>query len=174
MSELRKAKTDKPYFVTFTVVGWIDVFTREDYSRVILDSFQFCRENKGLNIYAFVIMPSHIHALLQSPVLSDVIRDFKAHTARSILKQIEESRAESRKEWLLHMFKYYATYESQNEKYQFWQKTSHPTECITTDMLNQKRDYIHRNPVEAGLVSQAEYWRYSSACPDAYLRVDEM
>jgi REP element-mobilizing transposase RayT len=155
-------------------VGWIDIFTREDYCKVIIDSFEFCRKNKGLKIYAFVIMPSHIHAVLEAPSLSDVIRDFKAHTARTILKQIEDSTIESRKEWLLYMFSYFAKYESQNEKYQFWQKTNHPTELINTEMLVQKINYIHNNPVIAGLVSQAEYWRYSSACLDSYFRVDEV
>lgn len=66
MSELRKAINDKPYFVTFTVVGWIDVFTREDYCSTIIESLEFCRKNKGLRIYAYVIMPGHIHAVLEA------------------------------------------------------------------------------------------------------------
>ena len=172
MSELRKAVTGNPYFVTFTVVGWIDIFTRENYCRTILDSLEFCRKNKGLKIYAYVIMPSHIHAIMQAPSLSDVIRDFKAYTAKAILNEIETNNIESRKDWLLHMFKYFAKYESQNEKYRFWQKTSHPTELLYTEIFNQKVHYIHNNPVEAGLVSQAEFWRYSSLCEDSHLKVD--
>ena len=174
MSELRKATSDNAYFVTFTVVGWMDVFTREEYCKTIIDSLKFCRTNKKLKIYEYVIMPSHIHAILEAPALSDVIRDFKAHTAKSILKEIESNAGESRRDWLLHMFKYYAKYENQNEKYQFWQKTSHPTELTDHKMFDQKRKYIHDNPVTAGLVSDAMYWRYSSACIDSYLTVDEV
>ena len=172
MSELRKATGDNAYFVTFTVVGWIDVFTREDYCKIIIDSLEFCRTKKGLKIYEYVIMPSHIHAILEAPSLSDVIRDFKAYTAKAILKSIETSNEESRKEWLLYMFKYYAKYESQNEIYQFWQKTNHPIELTNHEMFDQKRKYIYDNPVSAGLVSDALYWHYSSACIDSYLRVD--
>ncbi len=124
-------------------------------------------------MYAYVIMPSHIHAILQAPTLADITTDFKAHTARAILKQIEANPSESRKEWLMHMFKYYAKYEAQNKDYQFWQKTNHPTELTNPEMFQQKVDYIHSYPVVAGLVTDAEYWRYSSACIDGYLKVDE-
>ncbi len=172
MSELRKAINDNSYFVTFTVVGWIDVFTREDYCRIIIESLEFCRKTKGLRIYAYVIMPSHIHAVLEAPLLTDVIRDFKAHTARSILKAVESNITESRREWLLHMFKYFAKYESQNETYQFWQKTSHPIALTDIKIFDQKVEYIHNNPLVAGLVTEAEYWRYSSACEDSYLKID--
>jgi putative transposase len=173
MSELRKATTDNAYFVTFTVVGWIDIFTREEYCTIILDSLEFCRSRKGLKIYEYVIMPSHIHAILEAPALSDVIRDFKAHTAKQIIKSIEASAIESRKDWLLHLFKYHDAHQKQNDTYQFWQKTNHPTELADRNIFDQKRKYIHENPVAAGLVSDALYWRYSSACVDSYLKVDE-
>jgi REP element-mobilizing transposase RayT len=173
MSELRKAITDNPYFVTFTTVGWIDIFTRELYCKIITDSFEYCRQKKELKVYAYVIMPSHIHAIIQAPSLSDVIRDLKAHTARTIISEVENSNVESRKDWLLHMFKYFAKYVPQNETYQFWQKTNHPVELYNQSIFGQKMKYIHDNPVEAGLVSDAMYWRYSSACVDSYFKVDE-
>jgi putative transposase len=68
MSELRKANTDYCYFITFTVVGWIDVFTRSRYSDVILESLAYCQENKGLEVFEFVIMPSHVHLIVRSPL----------------------------------------------------------------------------------------------------------
>lgn len=70
------------------------------------------------------------------------------------------------------MFKYFAKYESQNETYQFWQKTSHPIALTDIKIFNQKIEYIHNNPVVAGLVTEAEYWRYSSACEDSYLKIN--
>ncbi len=166
MSELRKANTDATYFLTFSVVGWIDVFTRSRYCKVIVDSLAYCVENKQLDVYAYVIMPSHIHLVTRQldSRLSETIRDFKSFTANQILKMIEEEQGESRKDWLLHMFRYYARFKKQNRHYQFWQKTSHPIELINSEMIDQKVDYIHDNPVVAGYVTEPESWMYSSAC----------
>jgi REP element-mobilizing transposase RayT len=175
MSEFRKANTENSYFLTCSVVGWIDIFTRSVYSDIILESFEFCRKNKGLEIFGFVIMPSHIHFIARSidNKLPDILRDFKAHTARQILKSIETETDESWKDWLLHMFSYYGKYQKQNEKYQFWQKTNHPIELYSAKIFEQKLDYIHMNPVEAGYVKLSENWVYSSANPFCSLKVDE-
>ena len=173
MSELRKATTDDAYFVTFTIVGWIDIFTRKKYCTTILESWQFCRERKGLKVFEYVIMPSHIHAIMQAENLSDVIRDFKAFTAKAIIKQIQENEQESRKDWLLHLFRYHAKYQKQNEEFQFWQKTNHPIILDNAEIFQQKANYIWQNPVVAGYVTDAESWRYSSACKDGYFKVDE-
>jgi len=173
MSELRKTNTDSAYFVTFTVVGWIDVFTREQYCKIILDSLQFCRENKGLSVFEYVIMPSHIHAIMRAENLSDVIRDFKAFTAKEIVKQISENEQESRREWLQYMFRYHAKYQKQNEHFQFWQKTNHPIILDNRKIYEQKAEYIRQNPVVSGYVTDAQSWRYSSACSDGYFKVDE-
>ncbi len=175
MSELRKAKTENPYFITLTVVGWIDIFTRSVYSEIILDSFEFCRINKNMENFCYVIMPSHIHFIGRNldEKMQDVLRDLKAHTARQIIKLIESENYESRKDWLLHMFRYFAKFRRQNEKYQFWQKTSHPTELTSNAMFDQKRDYIHNNPVVAGYVCKPEDWNYSSANSESRFKVDE-
>ena len=90
MSELRKANTDATYFLTFTVVGWIDIFTRSRYCDVIMDSLEYCIENKGLDVFAYVIMPSHIHMVARNldADLSGIIRDFKSHTAKSTVARL--------------------------------------------------------------------------------------
>ncbi len=54
------------YFLTFTVHQWADVFTRRDYTNIIIESLQFCQKEKGLKIYAWVIMSNHIHLIIQS------------------------------------------------------------------------------------------------------------
>ena len=92
-----------------------------------------------------------------------VIRDFKRHTANQIIRTVESETGESRKDWLLHLFKYHAKYKKQNTKYQFWQKTNHPIELKTSAVIDQKIEYIHNNPVKAGLVLKPECWQYSSA-----------
>lgn len=107
MSELRKAKTDHPYFITLTVVGWIDVFTRERYCAMVIDSLKFCVKNKGLKVYAYVIMTNHIHLIVRQidSKLNYVLRDLKNHLSRTIISSIENEQGESRKDWLLHMFR---------------------------------------------------------------------
>lgn len=104
--------------------------------------------------------------------MQDLLSVMKAFTARQILKTIENETSESRKEWLLHMFKYFAKYQKQNETYQFWQKISHPIALTTSHIFKQKLNYIHQNPVIAGHVSAAEYWKYSSANEESAFKVN--
>ena len=174
MSELRKANFEGTFFVTFTVVGWIDVFTREMYCDEIIKNLIYCQKNKGLEIYAYVIMPSHIHLVVsrKEGLLSDWIRDFKSFMAKQIVAAINANPQESRKEWLNYMFSYFAKGSKQNQDFMFWQKTNHPVELYTEKVIEQKIDYIHNNPVEAGIVTQAEFYKYSSANIDGELKID--
>ena len=93
MSEKYKIFSDGLYFCTLAVVGWIDVFTRAEYCDEIIRNINYCIDKKGLRVYAFVIMPSHIHliAKVENGNLSDVLRDFKSFNVKQILKMIEES-----------------------------------------------------------------------------------
>lgn len=176
MSELRKSNTAYPYFVTLSIVGWIDVFTRQRYCERIANSLEFCIENKGLEVFAFVIMPSHIHMIARclKGNLNTVLRDFKSFTAKEILKSIESEPGESRKDWLLHMFKYHARFQRQNSIYMFWQKSNHPIELNYPEIIDQKVEYIHDNPVAAGYVILPEMWYYSSACVMSPVKVSSL
>jgi REP element-mobilizing transposase RayT len=94
-----------PYFLTFTVVDWVDVFSRKVYRDIVIDSLKFCQKNKGMEIYGFVIMSNHIHLIIQSNerALSALIKDFKSFVAKSILNIIKEG-PESRADWILKRF----------------------------------------------------------------------
>jgi REP element-mobilizing transposase RayT len=175
MSELRKANTDYPFFITLTVVGWIDVFIRNDYCDEFLNSLEYCRRHKDLKVFAYCIMSSHIHLIVanDSANLPAIIRDLKSYTAKRIIELIKNNPVESRKEWLLHLFKYFAKYHQQNSEYQFWQKTNHPTELFTGAVFKQKLDYIHCNPMKAMIVNDECCYVYSSANPDSPFKVDE-
>ena len=154
------------HFLTFTVVAWIDVFTRDDYRKIIIDSLFFCQKEKGLCINAYVIMSNHIHLVchVKEPfLLSDVIRDFKKFTSKAILDFMLMSDIESRKEWMIRLFKYYAKYNKNNKDYQFWQHHNMPIELESPKWIKQKLDYIHLNPVRNGIVLEAEDYVYSSA-----------
>jgi putative transposase len=155
----------KVYFVSFATVNWIDVFTRSIYKDIIVESLQYCVENKGLELYAYCIMSNHVHLLIGSSKesIEGILRDIKRHTAKQVLKAIETNPQESRKEWMLWMFERAGKRNPNNDKYQFWQQHNHPVEIMNTEMLDQKLAYIHANPVEAGWVSQPEDYLYSSA-----------
>lgn len=152
------------HFLTFSIMGWIDIFTRQRYRDIILDSFQFCRNKKGLLIGSYVIMSNHIHTIWTATQnnLSDIVRDFKTHTSKAITTSIEKD-IESRREWLLYMFKYFANGTNANEKYKVWTGNNHPEEIYSEAFLRQKLNYIHENPVRAGWVRRPEDYLYSSA-----------
>ncbi|HRP40062.1 MAG: transposase [Chitinophagales bacterium] len=147
------------YFVTFTVHQWADVFTRRDYSDIIIDSLKFCQKEKGLNIYAYVIMSNHIHLIIQSrqTPLSDIIRDLKKFTATKIVNAIRENPRESRRKWLLWLFK-------KEEKVWFWEEGYHGEEIFSKAFFDTKLKYIHQNPVRAGIVEKEEEYLLSSCC----------
>ncbi|MFD0793381.1 transposase [Mucilaginibacter litoreus] len=153
------------YFVTFSVVRWIDVFTRTAYKDILVDSLKYCIKNKGLELYAWVIMSNHVHLIIRSDdkPLQDILRDIKRHTSKTIIKAIEQNLQESRREWLLWFFEREGKGNPNNEKYQFWRQGNHPIELFTNEVMDQKLDYLHNNPVKAGWVDKAEYYLYSSA-----------
>jgi REP element-mobilizing transposase RayT len=155
---------EKAHFITATVVDWIDVFSRKNYRDSIIECFDYCIKNKGMILYGYVIMSNHIHMIIQSNdgKLSDLLRDFKKFTAKTILEKIQ-SEPESRREWMLERFKLATETHSRNKNYQFWQYGNHAEEIFTEQFLWSKLDYIHMNPVRAGIVIKMDDYVYSSA-----------
>jgi len=163
------------YYMTFTIVGWVDIFSRQSYRDILIDSFKYCQKNKGLHLHAYVIMTNHVHLIASVDdgfSISNFVRDCKKFAAKQILYEIENSGIESRREWMLHQFKYYASRHSRNEKYQLWEHDNHFIELSSTAFTQQKIDYIHQNPVSAGLVYRAEDYVYSSA--SNYAGIDQI
>ncbi len=167
MSERYKVSDqDKLHFITFVVVYWIDVFTRLDYRNILIDSLKFCQKEKGLEIYAWCIMSNHIHLIVgreKDNNIGNIIRDFKKYTSVQICRAIDGNVKESRKSWMLELFRKAAIESNKHMKYMFWQNEYHPIELNTNKMMDQKLDYIHDNPVKAGIVERAEDYMYSSA-----------
>lgn len=152
------------YFVTFTVVSWIDVFTRRTYKIEIVNSLNYCIQHKGLKVYVWCLMSNHIHLIVSATEgfrLSDIIRDFKKFTAKRILKMIE-TEAESRREWMLQQFKFAGSKLQRIKKYKFWKDDNHAIE-LTSKMIEGRVEYVHQNPVKALIVDDAEEYVYSSA-----------
>ena len=153
-----------PHFITATVVDCVDVFTRKNYRDIVVECLDFCIREKGMVLFGYVIMSNHIHMVVQSNngKLSNLIRDFKKFTATKILEKIQ-SEPESRREWILERFKLAAESHTRNKNYQFWKYGNHPEEIYSNTFMWSKLDYIHLNPVRAGIVEKASHYIYSSA-----------
>ena len=156
---------EQAYFVSFATVHWIDVFTRKTYCDRIVESLQYCQKEKDLILYAWCIMPSHVHLIMgiRGRPMQDILRDLKSYTSRIIKKDIHKNAYESRKEWLQWMFSNAGKENGNNHNWQLWQQNNHPIELSTTEMIDQKLEYLHYNPVSAGYVESPDHWMYSSA-----------
>ena len=155
------------YFVTFTVVRWTKIFIVEHYCEVFLNSVKYCQKNKGLEIYSWCIMPNHVHLIIGTKgkmKLEDIIRDLKSFTSRSInlvLNKMSEFDLTAG-EWL-NLFVRTGVKNSKNKDFQLWQNHYHGVELSTNVMMEQRLNYIHNNPVKAGLIDSPENWKWSSA-----------
>ena len=162
------------YFISFATVYWIDIMVREQYFSIIIDSLDYCRKNKGLEIYCYCIMPSHPDVYVSGQVIHLIIRAkddnpeivlgrFKEFTSKQLQASIKENVQESRKEWLLWMLERAGSKSSNVKGSQLWQHNNKPIELYSNEVIDQKVDYIHQNPVVSGFVNEAHHWRYSSA-----------
>jgi putative transposase len=153
------------YFVSFATVNWIDVFTRPVYNEIVVDSLRWCIDNIGMELYCWVIMPNHVHLIFSAKNNNPeiVLGRFKDFTAKQLIKAIAENPQESRKEWMLSLFRQAGAKSSNVTNYQFWRHDNKPIELWSPQVIEQKADYIHNNPVKAGFVMEPQYWKYSSA-----------
>ena len=153
------------YFVSFATVFWIDVFVRKIYFDFLVKNLNYCIENKGMEIFAWVIMPSHLHLVFQSTIQKpeDLLRDFKSFTSKELIKLIRTNSKESRREWLLNSFKKAGNQNLNNTENQFWQQHNHPIELWSPKVIAQKINYVHNNPVKSGFVLYGHEYLYSSA-----------
>ena len=152
------------HFITFAVAEWVDVFTRKDYRDIVIDSIRFCQKEKEMLLHAWCIMSNHLHLVISAKNnnLSDVLRDFKKFTSKEIIKAIKENKSESRRDWMLGIFSQAGKVNSRNTTYQFWRQDNQPIELYSPAFIFQKINYIHKNPVEAGIVEKPEHYLYSS------------
>ena len=144
--------SNRMYFISFATVNWIDVFTRNEYKDEIIKSWRHCQQKKGLEIYAWCIMPSHLHMIIGShdKPLEDIVRDMKSHTSSQLKKLIKEHPQESRREWMTWMFERAGKKNSNNTDWQFWQQHNKPIEIVNQKMFAEIVFYIHQNPVVSG------------------------
>jgi putative transposase len=153
------------YFATMTIVGWLDVFTRDDYRQILYDSWNYCWKQKGLRIHAYVIMTNHVHWIVstEGEKLSAIMRDMKKFTSKRLFEAIANNPKESRREWMKSQFEFSGRTCPQNKDIKIWQSNDKPIALWSPDVIKQKLDYIHLNPVKAGFVDSPDQFRHSSA-----------
>ncbi|MDO9578515.1 MAG: hypothetical protein Q7J16_11575 [Candidatus Cloacimonadales bacterium] len=150
---------DQPHFITCTVVNWICVFGKQEVAQIILDSLNFLQKEKRLLLFAYIIMEHHVHLIAKAENLEKEIANFKSFTARSIIDYYKETgQVQILKQLTVFKEKY-----KTDRDYQFWQEGNHPEQIQNYDMMQQKVEYIHNNPVRVGYVDEPIHWRLSSA-----------
>ena len=153
------------YFITMTIVGWIDIFTRKEQKLLMVNSLKHCQQNKGLQIYGWCLMPSHLHLIccaMGEEGMSDILRDFKKFTSKAIVKLIQEE-PESRQDWILKQFNDACKPRKREQQYKVWQDTNQAKIIYTSKFFYEKLNYIHNNPVDEMLVGHPEEYMFSSA-----------
>lgn len=147
------------------MIHWIDLFVRSAYQNILVDSLSYCQKEKGLILYAWCIMPSHVHLIIgtKKDPMENILRDFKSFTSGRLKEEIRSNPQESRKEWVVWMMKRAGIKNKNNNEWQLWQQHNQPIELSSNKMLNQRLHYLHNNPVEAGFADRPECWKYCSA-----------
>ena len=149
------------YYVTFTVVEWLPVFIDESACKIITDSLNFCVKQKSLGVNAYVIMPTHLHAILfdvefKAERLKRTLDDMRKFTGRQLLDY-------SSKHFPKSFTEVFHRHAGKDRERRFWQPTQHPVGIVSESFWKQKMDYLHHNPCRKGLVLNPEDWRFSSA-----------
>ncbi len=180
-----KIKEEGTYFVTSTLLDWVNLFSDEKYANIVIEELKFRIAKKELQLYAYVIMPNHFHLILTSDDIPGVMRRIKSYTAKKIIRELELNAGISENANInvsksgndfpcaqtitpegcritLEKFAMKKLSAKSGSKYQVWQEGYHPKMILTDDEFGQKINYIHNNPVKKGLVNQPEEWKYSS------------
>ena len=147
-----------PHFMTCTICGWMPVFTRPETVQIVLDSWRFLQDKGNFKLFGYVILENHLHLIASSPELSDDIRQFKSFTARRIIDHLHSCGAHT----LLRMLSILKADWKTASAHQLWEEGSHPQIIAGDEMMVQKLEYVHMNPVKRGYVDDPTHWRYSS------------
>jgi REP element-mobilizing transposase RayT len=146
-----------PEFITVTCIEWLPLISKTNEKEIIVQSLQYLTDKKKIHVYAFVLMDNHFHMIWRirhGYKRADVQRDFLHYTAKEIIKNLKDENIELVKKIKVNL---------KDRKYQVWQRNSLSVELRSEIVYNQKLDYIHNNPVKAGMCILAEDYKYSSA-----------
>jgi len=148
-----------PHFITCTILHWIPIFTRTQTTDIIFNSLKYLQQSDNLKLYAYVILENHLHLIVSSDDIAKSMQKFKAHTAKEILKLLQENNVKT----ILDQLAFYKKAHKKETTYQLWQEGIAPKLIQGEKMMIDRIKYIHNNPVKRGYVDEANHWRYSSA-----------
>ncbi len=156
MNELTVAK-DHAEFLTVTCLEWTHVLKKDRFKDIVIDSLRFLSKEERIRVFGFVIMSNHFHLIWQMSgdhKRDDVHRDFLKFTSQQILRVLRNEKSDIQEKLLV---------QSKDRKYQVWERNSLGVPLWSPEVFWQKLDYIHFNPVKAGLCEYPEEYKYSSA-----------
>jgi hypothetical protein len=169
MTEPYKIQPKGLYFVTLTVVGGIDVFTRYEYCDLLIENLNYCIEHKRLRVYEYAILPSRLCLIAGVEEgkgnLPKVLRDLKSNSAKQILRAIAEHPAENRKEWLLRLFQFFANRYQHDSEHHFWQFGNQPVDLEKIVKKEQDLPSALESLLKEKIVDGPEHYVYCSAYP---------
>ena len=148
-----------PHFLHETIVAWLPVFAYPPLVEIVADSWRFLQRERDIDIFGYVIMENHLHWIAAGNELSKQVGHFKSYTARCILDALETLGFLT----MLEELRYFKLRHKTDQEYQLWQEGSHPEQIQNDEMMWQKLEYIHNNPLRRGYVDDPTHWRYSSA-----------
>jgi hypothetical protein len=152
---------DHLYFITASIVGWKPLFSETEFTEIVLNSFTWLRGENRMSLFAYVIMPTHLHAIVLplDRSIGELLQNFGSFTAHKILKKLRE---DDQKELLDY---FHAHRRDNSVEHSIWQDIQ-AKNIYTEKFLFQKMEYIHQNPVakECNLVQDRAEYPYSSAC----------
>ncbi|SMO53655.1 REP-associated tyrosine transposase [Gracilimonas mengyeensis] len=139
-----------PYFITSTILEELPLLSKPQIAQILLDQFIFMQKEKQVTLYAYVIMPNHFHAIVQGENLGNSLRLTKSYIARKTLEYLKQN---EHTRWL-NKLKWNKKSHKAGRTYQLWQEGSHPVQLNSSDMVHQKMEYLHANPVSSGFVDE--------------------
>jgi len=148
-----------PYFMTQSVVGWLPVFAQPLFVNVVFDSWRFLQAQRGIRILAYVVMENHLHWIAAGDRLGDRVGESKSFIARSIVDLMKAGTSAG----MLKDLERLKLNAKLDQRYQLWEEGSHPQQIDRDEVLWQKIEYIHNNPLRRGYVNDPTHWQYSSA-----------
>jgi putative transposase len=146
-----------PQFFTATILDWKHLLADDNHKNIIIDSLQFMVSNKRIILNAFVIMNNHIHLIWQpcsGYTPSDIQASFMKYTAQQLKQSLIKNEQEIITEFKVNKY---------DRTYQFWKREPLSVALRTHEVFMQKLEYIHYNPVRAGLCINPVDYHYSSA-----------
>ncbi len=144
-----------PQFFTATILNWKKLLKPDKYKQIIINSLQFMVENNLAKIFSFVIMPNHMHILWlidEKHKREDVQRDLLKFTAQQILFDLKANHPQVAAQFLVN---------EKDRNFLVWERNPRSIDLFTTQMIEQKLDYIHNNPLQ-------EHWKLADTPEDYY------